>query len=132
MNDHAGASSADRRDDFLRYLAERTETIGRRVDRFLRSGWDINGISVLRAETLRLAQASVRYDVQEVQLPLEKLAESLELALTQETLPDVELGGRVCELVQLLVDFRTWPLPGSDARRTIIASDRPARNSITM
>jgi hypothetical protein len=109
MNDHAGASSADRRDDFLRYLAERTETIGRRVDRFLRSGWDINGISVLRAETLRLAQASVRYDVQEVQLPLEKLAESLELALAQEALPDVELGGRVCELVQLLSDAAPPP-----------------------
>ena len=109
MNDHAGATIEDRRDDFLRYLAERTETIGRRVDRFLRSGWDINGIALLHAESLRLCAGSREHGVQEVVLPLEKLAEALEQALKLQLLPDVEVGGRVCELVQLLGDCAPPP-----------------------
>jgi len=104
MNDQAGRTTEDRRDDFLRYLAERTETIGRRVDRFLRSGWDINGISLLHAEALRLGEGSREHGVQEVLLPLEKLAETLQQTLRLQLLPDVETGGRVCELVQLLSD----------------------------
>src|SRR5204862_2947715 len=109
MNDHAGRTTDDRRDDFLRYLAERTAAIGRRVDRFLRSGWDINGISLLRAEALRLSADSRRYGVTDVLLPLEKLAEALQDVLAQEGLPDVEAGGRVCELVQLLDEAAPEP-----------------------
>jgi EAL domain-containing protein (putative c-di-GMP-specific phosphodiesterase class I)/PleD family two-component response regulator len=134
MNDHVGATSDDRRDEFLRYLAERTETIGRRVDRFLRSGWDINGICVLRAETLRLAENSSRFGVQEVLLPLEKLAESLELALSRETLPDVELGGRVCELIQLLSDSAPpppeLPDPGPEPQATIEETAQAAQADV--
>jgi EAL domain-containing protein (putative c-di-GMP-specific phosphodiesterase class I)/PleD family two-component response regulator len=104
MNDHAGATTDERRDDFLRYLTERTETIGRRVDRFLRSGWDINGLALLHAEAFRLHADSRRFGVDAVLLPLEKLAEALGHALQQQALPDVEVGGRVCELVQLLDD----------------------------
>jgi len=111
MNDHAGPTTEERRDEFLRYLAERTETIGRRVDRFLRSGWDINGLALLHAEALRLGEHSERHGIGEVKLPLEKLAEALAHALAQESLPDVELGGRVCELVQLLDDAAPEPPP---------------------
>src|SRR5207342_1445225 len=109
MNDHAGATTEDRRDEFLRYLSERVETIGRRVDRFLRSGWDINGIALLHSEALRLGEASREHGVQEVLLPLEKLAEAMEQTLRLQLLPDVEVGGRVCELVQLLSDSTPPP-----------------------
>ena len=109
MNDHAGATTEDRRDEFLRYLSERVETIGRRVDRFLRTGWDINGIALLQAEALRLVAGSREHGVQEVLLPLEKLAEAMEQILRLQLLPDVEAGGRVCELVQLLSDSAPPP-----------------------
>src|SRR6478736_6451286 len=109
MNDSAGATPDDHRDEFLRYLAERTETIGRRVDRFLRAGWDINGIALLHAEALRLGVDSRRYNVADVLLPLEKLAEALQEVLADEGLPDVEMGGRVCELVQLLDEAAPEP-----------------------
>ena len=109
MNDQAGPTTDDRRDEFLRSLAERTERIGRRVDRFLRSGWDINGLALLHAEAKRLREDSARNGVDEVDLPLEKLAVSLEQALAEDALPDVELGGRICELVQQLDDAAPEP-----------------------
>jgi EAL domain-containing protein (putative c-di-GMP-specific phosphodiesterase class I)/PleD family two-component response regulator len=109
MKDSAGARPDDRRDEFLRYLAERTAAIGRRVDRFLRAGWDINGIALLHAEAVRLGAASRRYDVADVLLPLEELAQALQQVLDTESLPDVEVGGRVCELVQLLDEAAPEP-----------------------
>ncbi|MEO8160043.1 MAG: EAL domain-containing protein [Arenimonas sp.] len=109
MNDYAGASSADRRDAFLRYLAERMDVIGRRIDRFLRTGWDINGLALLHADALRLRSGSENHGVEEVQAPLRRLAEALEIALAQEHLPDVELGGRLCELVQALGELAPPP-----------------------
>jgi EAL domain-containing protein (putative c-di-GMP-specific phosphodiesterase class I)/PleD family two-component response regulator len=109
MKDSAGARPDDRRDEFLRYLAERTAAIGRRVDRFLRAGWDINGISLLHAEALRLGADSRRHDVADVLPPLEELAQALQQVLDTESLPDVEVGGRVCELVQLLDEAAPEP-----------------------
>ncbi len=125
MSQDRGAITADRRDDFLRLLSERTEMIGRRVDGFLRHGWDINGIALLHAEALRLGAGSRRHGVEAVLLPLDKLAETLAVALSQEHLPDVELGGRVCELVQLLSDAAPAPpeLPDPGPVRTEAAED---------
>jgi dienelactone hydrolase len=91
MNDQAARTTDDRRDEFLRYLSERTETIGRRVDRFLRSGWDINGISLLHAEALRLGEGSREFGIEEVLLPLQELAETLQRTLKLQLLPDVEI-----------------------------------------
>ena len=104
MNDHAGATTDDRRDEFLRILSDRLETIGRRVDRFLRSGWDINGIAIMQAEAVRLSEGCHRHGVPEVQSSLEALAGTLDQLLSREGLPDVETGGRICEIVQLLAD----------------------------
>jgi len=109
MNDHAGATTDDRRDEFLRFLSERLDAIGRRVDRFLRSGWDINGVSIMHAEALRLGEGSKRFAVTEVQAPLEDLANALRQVVSTQILPDVEVGGRVCELVQLLSDVAPPP-----------------------
>ena len=58
MNDYAGPSSAESRDAFLRLLAGRVEAIGRRVDRFLRGGWDINGIALMHSDAVRLGEGS--------------------------------------------------------------------------
>jgi DNA-binding response OmpR family regulator len=103
MNEHAGPSS-ERRDAYLRTLNERSEAIGRRVDRYLRHGWDINGIAQMRADALRLRHGSEQHAVPEVQPVLGELAQALEQALQRESLPDVELGGRICDLVQTLSD----------------------------
>jgi EAL domain-containing protein (putative c-di-GMP-specific phosphodiesterase class I)/PleD family two-component response regulator len=108
MNDHAGPAS-DRRDAYLRMLNERSEAIGRRVDRFLRHGWDINGIAQMRADALRLRQGSEQHAVAQVQDVLAELTLVLEQALTRQALPDVELGGRICDLVQGLADAAPPP-----------------------
>src|SRR4249919_311883 len=109
MNDQAGASTNDRRDEFLRYLSERTEIIGQRVDRFLRTGWDINGLALLHSDASQLYSGSELHAITEVLPTLRSLAEALEIALEQEQLPDVELGGRLCELVQTLSDVAPPP-----------------------
>ena len=110
MNDYAGPSPAENRDAFLRFLAERVEAIGRRVDRFLRGGWDINGIALMHADALRLAEGSDKHAVPEVKAPLDDLAQALEQTIELQVLPDVETGGRICELVQALSDV-TPPAP---------------------
>ena len=109
MNDHAGPSSSERRDEFLRLLSERTETIGKRVDRFLRGGWDINGIALMRDDARRLAAGSERHAVPEVDAPLRELVALLERSLQAQELPDVEHGGHICEVVQQLSDAAPPP-----------------------
>ena len=44
-----------------------------------------------------------------------------ELLLLDEPFSNMDAGG-ARELVQLLLDFRTWPLPGNEAKRTIIVT----------
>jgi EAL domain-containing protein (putative c-di-GMP-specific phosphodiesterase class I)/DNA-binding response OmpR family regulator len=105
----AAASTSDRRDEFLRYLSERTDVIGRRVDRFLRTGWDINGLALLHSDAQRLRSGSEVHAVEEVLATLHDLAGALEQAIAQQQLPDVELGGRLCELVQTLSDLAPPP-----------------------
>ncbi len=105
MNDYDGSASAERRNAFLRQLAERTDVIGRRVDRFLRTGWDINGISLLYSDARRLGVGSEQHGLDAVADPLRTLCSLLEESLEQQQLPDVELGGRLCELVQTLSDL---------------------------
>ena len=109
MNDRDGSESAELRNAFLRQLTERTEVIGRRVDRFLQSGWDINGICLLYADARRLGDGSARFGLDELAEPLQNLAALLQKSLEQEQLPDIELGGRLCELVQTLSDLAPSP-----------------------
>ena len=109
MNDHDGSVSAELRNAFLRQLSERTEVIGRRVDRFVQSGWDINGISLLYADARRLGEGSARFGLDALAEPLQDLAALLKQSLDQERLPDVDVGGRLCELVQALSDLAPPP-----------------------
>jgi EAL domain-containing protein (putative c-di-GMP-specific phosphodiesterase class I)/DNA-binding response OmpR family regulator len=105
MNDHDGSQLADRRNAFLRQLAARTEVISRRVDRFLQSGWDINGLSLIYSDTHRLGETSARFGLDQLVEPLNAIALLVRESLEQEQLPDADLGGRLCALVQTLTEL---------------------------
>jgi EAL domain-containing protein (putative c-di-GMP-specific phosphodiesterase class I)/PleD family two-component response regulator len=105
MNDHDGSRLADRHNTFLRQLPERAEVIHRRLNRFARSGWDINGLSLIHSDACRLGDRSVAHGLDEAVEPLREIAGLIEGALDQELLPDRELGERLCALAQSLRDL---------------------------
>ena len=102
MNDHDESKLADRRNAFLRHLPTRAEVIGRRLNRFLQSGWDINGLSLIYSDACRLGDGSEIHGLDQTAEPLRAIAELLKDALDQEQLPDLELGERLCALAQTL------------------------------
>ena len=105
MNDHDGSQLADRQNAFLRQLAARTEVISRRLDRFLQSGWDINGLSLIYSDTRRLGETSARFGFDQLVEPLSAITLLVRESLEQEQLPDADLGGRLCALVQTLTEL---------------------------
>ena len=102
MNDHDESNLADRRNAFLRQLSTQAEVIGRRLNRFLQSGWDINGLSLIYSDACRLGDGSEIHGLNQTAEPLRAIAELLKDALGQEQLPDLELGERLCALAQTL------------------------------
>jgi EAL domain-containing protein (putative c-di-GMP-specific phosphodiesterase class I)/PleD family two-component response regulator len=89
MNDTDGSP---RRTAFLRLLPARAEVIGRRLDRFAESGWDINGLALIHADAERLRAGSEEHGVEGPGEPLEQIAALLDRLLVDEQLPDAELG----------------------------------------
>ena len=119
MNDHDGPQLADRRDEFLRRLPTRAQVIGRRLNRFAQSGWDINGLCSIYSEACRLGEDSALHGLEQPAEPLRAIAELLKDVLDQEQLPDPELGERLCALAQTLRDLAppapSAPAPGPEA-----------------
>lgn len=109
MTIHDGSQPADRRAAFLRQVAVRTEVISRRLDRFLQTGWDINGLSVIFSDACRLGEGSTAHGLDEIAEALHAIAALLKEALEHEKLPDVETGGRLCALVQTLTELAPPP-----------------------
>ncbi|MEO7251575.1 MAG: response regulator, partial [Arenimonas sp.] len=102
MNDTDESSLADPREVFLRQLSARSELIARRVDGFVRTGWDINGLALIHAESRRLVEGSVAHDYPATVEALGDIAELLTGVLEREELPDAELGERLHTLARRL------------------------------
>ena len=105
MNNHDESRLADRRDAFLNVLPVRAEAIGRRLNRFRQSGWDINGVVLAYAEARRLGAGSAEHGVPEPEAPLHALSGLLREVIEQEQLPDAALGERLCALAQSVIDL---------------------------
>ncbi len=95
MNDLDGA---ERRNAFLRLLPERTGVIGRRLERFAESGWDINGLALIHGDAGTLRAGSLKYGLAGAAEQLELLAALIDRLLVDEQLPDAELGARLGEI----------------------------------
>lgn len=103
MNDYAGPPSVDQPPTFLHLLPARAQVIARRLQRFVDSGWDINGLALINAEARRLASDSLQHGLRAPAESLLALAAELDDVLAEEYLPDAELGGQLLELAQALV-----------------------------
>jgi hypothetical protein len=94
---------SDRRNAFLRLLPARADVIGRRLERFAESGWDINGLALIHGDAERLGADSRAFGIDAAIEPLEGIAVLVDHLLVSETLPDETLGLRLRELGRQLV-----------------------------
>jgi PleD family two-component response regulator/EAL domain-containing protein (putative c-di-GMP-specific phosphodiesterase class I) len=91
---------AEHRTIFLRQLPGRVDVIGRRLHRFLQSGWDINGLALIHLDAQRLGESSFQYGLESAGEHLMVMAELLGDTLQTETLPDPTLGERLWNLLE--------------------------------
>jgi EAL domain-containing protein (putative c-di-GMP-specific phosphodiesterase class I)/DNA-binding response OmpR family regulator len=87
---------------FLRHLPHRVEVMGRRLQRFMQSGWDINGLALIHREAGSLGTASARHGLASASEHLLGLRDLLAAPLSQETLPDPTLGERLWNHLEAL------------------------------
>lgn len=107
---------------FLRHLPRRIEVIAQRSRRFLRDGWDINGLSLLHEDVQRLAGTAGRYGEVGASERLATLEALLGEALEQHRLPDGDADVRLATLIDTLAPA---DVPQDDAPRVPHeASDR--------
>ncbi len=89
---------SEQRTAFLRLLPARAEVIGRRLERFAESGWDINGLALIHGDAARLRTASEKFGLVAPIAPLEQLAALIDRLLVDEKLPNADLGSTLAQL----------------------------------
>jgi EAL domain-containing protein (putative c-di-GMP-specific phosphodiesterase class I)/PleD family two-component response regulator len=102
MNEPDRLQGDERGAAFLRRLPLRAEVLGRRLQRFALTGWDINGLALLRSEAAQLREGSLLYGVEPAAEPLQAIGELLAELLEREQLPDLAVGERLLALAQTL------------------------------
>ena len=113
---------AEHRTIFLRQLPRRVEVIGRRLHRFLQTGWDINGLALIHSDAQRLGEGSFHYGLDSAGENLLVMAEMLGDTLQQEVLPDPTLGERLWNLLEAIsaaVPAAPEPAPEPTAPRQL-------------
>ncbi len=103
MNLDDESQLAEMRLAFQRHLPRRVEVIARRLQRFLQTGWDINGLALIHADARRLGEVSAGEGFPEAGEQLTALADLLDDTLAQEVLPDPTTGERLWNLAEKLV-----------------------------
>ena len=130
MNDLDGA---ERRNAFLRLLPERAEVIGRRLERFAESGWDINGLALIHGDAATLRAGSLRYGLADAAEQLDMLAALIDRLLVDETLPDADLGtklGAIGRDLIAVVPAAPEPLPESGFASTPLEEEITIASSV--
>jgi PleD family two-component response regulator/EAL domain-containing protein (putative c-di-GMP-specific phosphodiesterase class I) len=113
---------AEHRIVFLRQLPRRVDVIGRRLHRFLESGWDINGLALIQADARMLGKGSGEFGLNDASEHLLAMADLLDDTLKQEALPDSPLGERLWGLLESIfatVPAAPEPLPETLAPRVM-------------
>ncbi len=102
---------SEQRIAFLRLLPARADVIGRRLERFAESGWDINGLALIHGDAARLRTASAKFGLDAPIVPLEQLAALIDRLLVDEQLPSTDLGSTLVQLGRDLLAVVPAPPP---------------------
>jgi EAL domain-containing protein (putative c-di-GMP-specific phosphodiesterase class I)/PleD family two-component response regulator len=102
MNQQETAIIAEPNTALLRIIPKRVEVMGRRLQRFLQEGWDINGLALLQDDAHALAQACAEQHLLEPSESLQAMAGLLDITIEQQELPDPTVGERLRNLMDAL------------------------------
>lgn len=95
---------AERQIAFLRQLPRRVDVIDRRCHRFMRDGWDINGLALIHEDATRLARSCERQGLAQAQASLSTMSALLSETLQRQALPEPALVERLQHLIDDLHD----------------------------
>ncbi len=102
MNQQETAVIAEPNSALLRIIPKRVEVMGKRLQRFLQNGWDINGLAILQEDAHALSRACAEQDLAEPAESLQAMAGLLDTTIEQQELPDPTLGERLHNLMESL------------------------------
>ncbi len=102
MNQQETAALAEPNTALLRIIPKRVEVMGKRLQRFLQDGWDINGLAILQDDAHALARACAEQDLAEPAESLLIMAGLLDITIEQQELPDPTVGERLHNLMESL------------------------------
>ena len=102
MNQQETAVLAEQNIAVLRIIPRRVEVMGRRLQRFLQEGWDINGLALLQVDAHALARACSEHALEEPAESLRAMAGLLDITIEQQELPDPTVGERLRNLMDAL------------------------------
>jgi EAL domain-containing protein (putative c-di-GMP-specific phosphodiesterase class I)/DNA-binding response OmpR family regulator len=110
MNQQETPVLAEPNSALLRIIPKRVEVMGRRLQRFLQDGWDINGLALLQDDAHALAHACAEQNLIEPADSLQTMAGLLDITIEQQELPDPTVGERLRNLMDALqVALPTMP-----------------------
>jgi len=110
MNQQETAVLAEPNSALLRIIPKRVEVMGKRLQRFLQDGWDINGLALMQDDAHALARACAEQNLLESAEWLQTMAGLLDITIEQQELPDPTLGERLRNLMEALrVALPTMP-----------------------
>jgi len=102
MNQQETAVLVEPNTALLRIIPKRVEVMGRRLQRFLQDGWDINGLASLQDDAHALANACAQQELLEPAESLQAMAGLLDITIEQQELPDPTVGERLRYLMDSL------------------------------
>ena len=102
MNQQETAVLAEPNSALLRIIPKRVEVMGRRLQRFLQDGWDVNGLALLQDDSHALAIACAENQLLEPAESLQAMAGLLDITIEQQELPDPTVGERLRNLMDAL------------------------------
>ena len=102
MNQQETAVHAEQNSALLRIIPKRVEVMSRRLQRFLKDGWDINGLALLQDDAHALAHACAGQELLEPVESLQALAGLLDITIEQQELPAPAVGERLRNLMEAL------------------------------
>jgi len=102
MNQQETPVLAEPNSALLRIIPKRVEVMGRRLQRFLQDGWDINGLALLQDDAHALAHACAEQNLIEPADSLQTMAGLLDITIEQQELPDPTVGERLRNLMDAL------------------------------
>ncbi len=127
MNQQETPVLAEPNSALLRIIPKRVEVMGRRLQRFLQDGWDINGLALLQDDAHALAHACAEQNLLEPAESLQTMAGLLDITIEQQELPDPTVGERLRNLMDALqIALPTMP---DDMQDVFAARERIGDNT---